>query len=113
VNRVVVNDLANDTFYARIVLDIEGPDGSRSLEIDARPSDAIALAVRVQVPIFAEEAVLEKAGVHLDKEGESAESVLSQPEPMGKVDEEELKRMSAFREFIESLDLSDLDERKS
>lgn len=109
VNRVVVNDLANDTFYARIILDIDG----RSLEIDARPSDAIALAVRVQVPIFAEEAVLEKAGVHLDKEGETAESVLSQPEPMGKVDEEELKRMSAFREFIESLDLSDLDERKS
>jgi bifunctional DNase/RNase len=110
VTRVVVNDLANDTFYAKIILDI---DGRPPLEIDARPSDAIALAVRVQVPIFAEETVLEKAGVHLDKEGEPSDTVLSQPEPMGKVDEEELKRMSAFREFIESLDLSDLDERKS
>lgn len=109
VNCVVVNNLANDTFYASIVIEVDG----RSLEIDARPSDAIALAVRAQVPIYAEESVLEKAGVHLDKEGEPSETGAAQPEPMGKANEEELKRMSAFRDFIESLDLSDLDERKS
>src|SRR4030043_914651 len=64
VNCIVVSDLSNDTFYARIVLDVDG----KSLEIDSRPSDAIALAVRVQVPIFAEESVLERAGIWLDKE---------------------------------------------
>ncbi|HVB96944.1 MAG TPA: bifunctional nuclease family protein, partial [Chloroflexota bacterium] len=59
VTRVVVSDLADDVFYARVNIDIEG----RHLEIDSRPSDAIALAVRIQAPIFAEDTVLDKAGV--------------------------------------------------
>jgi len=62
VDYVIVNDLSNDTFFARIMLQIDG----RVMEIDSRPSDAIALAVRVQVPIYADESVLEKAGVKLD-----------------------------------------------
>ncbi|TMB67969.1 MAG: bifunctional nuclease family protein, partial [Chloroflexi bacterium] len=51
VDYVIVNDLSNDTFFARIMLQIDG----RVMEIDSRPSDAIALAVRVQVPIYADE----------------------------------------------------------
>ncbi|MBI2761077.1 MAG: bifunctional nuclease family protein [Chloroflexi bacterium] len=105
VTSVVVNDLANDTFYARIVLDVNG----RPLEIDSRPSDAIALAVRARVPIYAEDVVLDKAGVVLNGD-EAAEKVA---EPRAKVDEAELERMSAFRDFIESLDLDDFDKRKS
>jgi hypothetical protein len=62
------------------------------------------------VPIYAEDAVLERAGVALDQEGKPIES--SRPESMTKVNEEELQRMSAFRDFIESLDLSDLDKPK-
>lgn len=104
VNHVLVNDLANDTFYARIVLDVNGS----SMEIDSRPSDAIALAVRAKVPIFADEGVLERAGVLLDKDGEPA--VRGE---RAKVDPEELERMSAFKDFIESLDLDDFDKRKS
>ena len=103
---VVVNDLSNDTFYARIVLDFNGG----SLEIDSRPSDAIALAVRVKVPIFVEETVLEKAGVMLDKDGET---VSSSADRTLKVNPEEIERMSAFKDFIESLDLDDFDKRKS
>ena len=49
VSYVIVNDLSNDTFYARIVLDANG----RSVEVDSRTSDAIALAVRAQAPIYA------------------------------------------------------------
>src|SRR3990170_2729384 len=101
VNCIIVNDLSNDTFFARIILDVNG----RSLEIDSRPSDAIALAVRAQVPIFAEESVLEKAGVILDKEGEALQAGESATEPLSKPDAEELKRLSPFREFIDSLDL--------
>jgi uncharacterized protein len=101
---IVVNDLSNDTFYARIILDVDG----RSLEIDSRPSDAIALAVRARVPIFAEETVLEKAGVPLEEDGESSNGE-GGPAP---VNEEELQRMSAFRDFIESLDLDDFDKRR-
>ncbi len=54
--RVVVNDLRNNTFFARMVVEHEG----RQVEIDARPSDAIAVATRFRVPIFVEEDVLGK-----------------------------------------------------
>ncbi len=109
VNCIIVNDLSNDTFFARIILDVNG----RSLEIDSRPSDAIALAVRVQVPIYAEEAVLEKAGVHLDKEAEAAAAGDAAGEPLSKADAEELEKLTPFRDFIESLDMDDFEKRKS
>jgi bifunctional DNase/RNase len=99
INCVIVNDLTNDTFYARLLLDVDG----KSVEIDSRPSDAIALAVRADVPIFAEESVLDKAGVVLD-----GNKVMDKDT----VDPEELERMSAFRDFIESLDLDDFEKRK-
>jgi uncharacterized protein len=105
VSSVVVNDLANDTFFARIVLDVNG----RPMDIDSRPSDAIALAVRARVPIFAEETVLDRAGVLLNQQEETSEKG---GEARAKVNEEELQRMSAFRDFIESLDLADFDKRK-
>lgn len=57
--RVIINDIENGTFYARICLERD----SRPLEIDARPSDAIALAVRAKAPIFASEKVIEKATI--------------------------------------------------
>jgi bifunctional DNase/RNase len=108
VEYVIVNDLADDTFFARIMISYNG----ERMEIDSRPSDAIALAVRVQVPIYAEEAVLDRAGVALDQEGKPIEGT-GRPEAISQVNEEELQRMSAFREFIESLDLSDLDKPKA
>ena len=80
VRRIVVSDLADETYRARIVL-VQGGD---DYEIDARPSDAIALAVRSSVPIFATEAVLDRAGV------------------IPEADEEE--RLSVFREFVNSLE---------
>lgn len=107
VRSIVVNDLNNDTFFARILLDVDG----RSLEIDSRPSDALALAVRVQVPIFAEDAVLEKAGVVMDPETGKFQAKM--PEPGAQVDEEEIKRLSAFTDFINSLDLDDFEQRKT
>ena len=103
ISSIVVNDLANDTYYARIMLTV----GEKSIEIDARPSDAIALAVRAHVPIYADESVLEKAGVRISDEDAAAEGGERAP-----VKEEELERMSAFRDFIESLDLDDFDKRK-
>jgi len=103
VESVVVNDLSNDTFFAKIMLQVDG----RSMEIDSRPSDAIALAVRVQVPIYADESVLEKAGVRLDQEG-ALESVTGElvDEPK-EVSPEELEKLSPFRDLIEGLDLED------
>jgi bifunctional DNase/RNase len=105
VEYVVVNDLSNDTFFARIMLQVDG----RSVEIDSRPSDAIALAVRAQVPIFADESVLEKAGVKLDEEG-ALDAVTGGTQPIeqtGEVSDEELERLTPFRDLIEGLDLED------
>lgn len=60
IERVVVNDLHDNTFYARLHLTKEA--GGDVVDVDSRPSDAIALAVRMDVPIFVEEQVFEKLG---------------------------------------------------
>ena len=62
VNRIRIWDLNNDTFYAKLVLDYDG----KSVEVDCRPSDALALAVRTKVAIYADQSVLDKAGINLD-----------------------------------------------
>jgi len=113
VNSIIVSDLKNDTFYAKIVLNVDGGQ----MEVDSRPSDALALAVRTEVPIYAEEAVLDKAGILLDKE--TGKPVLEEREAGEaidkgkKVSEEEMRKMSAFYDFINTLDLEDFDKRKS
>ncbi len=108
VTRVLVNDLHDDTFFARIVMDVNG----RHVEVDSRPSDAIALAVRLKSTIFVDEAVMDKAGVLLDAEGNSKPTSTSPNMPTmerSKVDDEKL---AVFRDFINSLDLDDLGKPK-
>ena len=100
VEYIVVSGLKEDTFYARLALSIDGG----ALDIDSRPSDALALAVRVGAPIYAEESVLEKAGIILEEET---------GKPEGKVDEQELKGLSAYKDFINTLDLEDFKKRQS
>jgi hypothetical protein len=95
VSHVVVNDLHDDTFYARIVVD---QDGQR-IELDSRPSDAIALAVRVQSPIFVSESVMERAGVVPDEEID-----------LDAMTPEEVEKLAPYKDFIEGLDLEDLGE---
>ena len=94
VSHVLVNDLRDDTFYARIVLDNNG----QPLEIDSRPSDSIALAVRAQAPIFVAESVMERVAITPD-EGTSPSS-----------DE---GKLSAFHDFVDTLDLDVLGEGES
>ena len=64
VNHIVINDLQDETFYADIILQSDW----RQLKIDARPSDAIAVALRVGAPIYATEEVLNKAGILSEQE---------------------------------------------
>lgn len=59
VDKIVISDLRNNTFYAKILIKQNGED----IQIDSRPSDAIALALRLQVSIFIEEKVLDKVSV--------------------------------------------------
>jgi len=113
ITSIIVSELKNDTFYAKIVLNVDGGQ----MEVDSRPSDALALAVRAGVPIYAEEIVLDKAGILLDKETGKPISPSREAGEAGgevkKVSEEELRRMSAFRDFIDTLDFDDFDKRKS
>lgn len=66
VTRIVINDLVDSTFYARIFLTL----GTRQLEIDARPSDALALALRTDAPIFVAQTVLDQAQTLTADEGQ-------------------------------------------
>ncbi|MFC2030317.1 bifunctional nuclease family protein [Chloroflexota bacterium] len=95
VSHVLVNDLHDDTFFARIVVD---QDGER-IELDSRPSDAIALAVRVQSPIFVSESVMDRAGVTPDEEID-----------LDALTPEEEERLAPYKDFIEGLDLGDMGE---
>lgn len=91
---VVVDDLRNDTFYARIILEING----NKIEVDSRPSDAIALAVRANVPIYVAEEVMDQAAITPEEE-----IVIGEKE---EVKDEDLK---PFKDFLEKLDLDDLE----
>ncbi len=96
VTSVIINDLTDDIFYARLVLDANG----RHVEVDSRPSDAIALAVRTKVPIFVAENVLDRAGVTLQDTGESEEAG-------AKASAGEADNLDVYRDFINSLDALD------
>jgi len=113
IDSIIVSDLKNDTFFAKIILNVDGG----TIEIDSRPSDALALAVRANVPIYAEESVLDKAGIYLDQEtGKAIQENNEETEEEGesrKITEEELGKLSAFKDFINTLDLEDFNKRKS
>ena len=96
---VLIHDLAEETFYAKIVLTQDG----KSLEVDARPSDAIALAIRAKIPIFVEEKVLASAGMTFDtEEGEDGEKRAKEETPLDET------KLTVFKKFIDSLDIDDI-----
>lgn len=103
IERIVVTELRRpeDIYYANITVRIDG----RRIEIDSRPSDAIALAVRAKAPIFVDHLVMEAAGVVPE------EDILSQPNPIVEEDEGSLDdRLQIFKDFVETLDLDNLDD---
>jgi uncharacterized protein len=109
VERVLVTDLSQDVFFARIVIRLP----NRTVEVDSRPSDAIALAVRTGAPILVDESVMERAGVSLDGDGDAEDDADATPslerDVSSNVDEE---RLSVFKEFINTLDLDDFDRKR-
>ncbi len=95
--QVVITELRNDTFFANIHVRQSGEE----LTIDSRPSDALALAVRAGVPVFVSEAVMDQAGSSPDPSPwvESAPPTEGHGEDVG-----------AFSDFIDSMDLGDLED---
>ncbi len=102
VSHVMVSELRNDTFFARIVMDVKG----KSVEIDARPSDAIALAVRSKSPLFVAEDVMNMASIVPEHSIDELDTTGGEP-----ITPEEEEKLSAFRDFINELDL-DFGEKK-
>lgn len=102
VEQIVISELKNEVFYARIIVEANG----RTLEIDSRPSDAIALAVRARVPIYIEEAVMDKAAVQPEAEVEAEEGA------GGARQAESDEKLDAFKDFLDTLDLDDLESGK-
>jgi len=102
ISHIFVSDIQDSTFFARIVIEQQG----RTIEVDARPSDALALAVRTEAPIYVEAHVLDQAGVHFDEDEQVAPQ---EPVAPGSETESEPEvnddSMSIFRDFINTLDL--------
>jgi bifunctional DNase/RNase len=114
VERVVINELSDETYHARIHLERDGVQ----VEVDARPSDALALAVRAEVPIFAADDVLAQAGLAADPDDEAGaddedaddESGAERPrrrrppiEQVGNAPAD--PRLEMFRDFVNSLEV--------
>ena len=83
--RITVTELRENTFYAQITVAQDGGE----IEIDSRPSDAIALAIRTEAPIFASDAVIEESAIEFEGE---------------EVNEEQLEaEVSKFRNFLDEV----------
>ncbi len=119
---IFINDMRRDIYFARIVVEIDG----EKREIDSRPSDAIALAVRTKSPIFVSEAVMDRSAVEPDDDVDLNEGTKQLPfsrstpardvpkelleDPEEDVEEVDDKQISAFSDFLSTLDLDELDD---
>ena len=104
VKRVEIVKLQDEIFYGNIVAEA----GGREMHIDSRPSDAIAIAVRANVPILVHQSVMDEAAQVPDQD--LPESAASQPrETAAPSAEEGSDRLSVFKDFIDKLDIEDLD----
>jgi bifunctional DNase/RNase len=107
--RIEVVSLKDEVFYGNLVVEMEG----RTLNIDSRPSDALALAVRAHVPILVAREVLESAGVMPEEDVRNQKPPAAPPAPSRASAEPEAEggeeRLSVFEDFLQNLDLDNLD----
>ena len=96
VTRITVTELRENTFYAQITVQLDGTE----IEVDSRPSDAIALAIRAEAPIFADERVIEESGIEFEAE-DGEEPVPGEPVSLTQEQIEEVT--SKFKSFLEDV----------
>ncbi|MAT41311.1 MAG: hypothetical protein CL609_03140 [Anaerolineaceae bacterium] len=109
--RVEVLSLRDDVFYGNLVVEIN----DMTIEIDSRPSDALALAARTHSKILVSEEVMDSAGIIPETDIQDQTEVdQSQTQPFNKeketVDEESEERLSIFKDFLGKLDVDSLDD---
>jgi bifunctional DNase/RNase len=105
IKRIEIVKLQNEIFYGSIVAEVDG----REVNVDSRPSDAIALSVRAHVPILVHHSVMEEAGIvpEQDVSEEPAELEKEEPAPLS---EEGTERLSVFEDFLEKLEFDKTDD---
>ncbi len=109
ITRIEIVKLQNEIFYGSIIADLNGTE----VNVDSRPSDAIALSVRAHVPILVHSSVMDEAGIIPEQdmpEGEVEPDQKSEPAPMT---EESTERLSVFEDFLEKLDFDEEDGKSS
>ncbi len=97
--RVEVLSLRDDTYFGNIVAQVNGS----SIDIDSRPSDALALAVRANVPILVARQVMDSAGITPEEDIQSTEPAGGDA-PQDELDEDGEERLSVFEDFLDKLD---------
>ena len=103
--RVEVTSLRGDVFYGNLVVEVNGG----MINIDSRPSDAIALAVRAHAPIFVSREILQEAGISPEKEISPDEENQADKEISSNTEEPATsERLSVFEDFLQNLDLDDM-----
>jgi hypothetical protein len=121
VDQVIISDLTDQVFFARVIIEHQG----QTVELDSRPSDAIALAVRTGTRILVTEAIMDQVGVSMDSDdGDDTDLAAgiddvqvegtftpADDAPSGSRGEDD--RLGVFRDFINSLDLDDFDRKRS
>ncbi len=108
--RAEVVSLRDDTFYGNIVAEANG----QILNIDARPSDALAVSVRAHVPILVSKSVMEAAGITPEEDIQEQEQQPGSEQPTsGSEIPESDERLSVFQDFIEGLDLDKTDDEEN
>ncbi len=109
--RVEVVSLKKDVFYGNLVLEFDG----KLFDVDARPSDSIALAVRAHVPILVNSEILREAGLMPEADIQAAildgDADASLPADTEREHEETSKRLSLFEEFLQNVNLDDLESK--
>ncbi|MDJ0756760.1 MAG: bifunctional nuclease family protein [Ardenticatenaceae bacterium] len=104
VSHILINELRDQVFYARLFIDTDG----KVIDIDCRPSDAIAVAVRAKVPIFIEEAVMEEVGIL--PEPDISDQAEEEAETEEAAEGEDVGSLDAFADFVDTLDFDDFEE---
>ena len=100
--RIEIVKLQEEIFYGNIVAEVNG----KEINVDSRPSDAIALSVRAHVPILVDPSVMDAAGIipEADMPEDGAQPEKSEPAPLTK---EGTERLSIFEDFLEKLDFDE------
>ena len=103
--RVEVIALREDTFFGNIVAETDG----RTLNIDSRPSDALAIAVRAHVPIMVARSVMDTAGIIPEEDIREKENGIGEQLSDTELEETE-ERLSVFEDFLDGIDTKDVDD---